>query len=87
MARQKATLTLDRRKVEEARSLIGGRSVSEVVDIALDRLVHAERLRRDVAAYRGQPLGDDELWTGDLPVELDLGDSDVDYEKDYGRSR
>jgi hypothetical protein len=87
MAREKATVTLDRRKVEEACALIGQKSTSAVIDIALDRLVRTERLRRDVEAYRRTPLGDDELWTGDLPVELDLGDADVDYEKHYGKRK
>ncbi len=39
MARQKATVTLDRDKVEQARALIGGRSMSEVIDVALGRLI------------------------------------------------
>ena len=87
MARRKATITLDAVKAEEARALVGGRSISDVVDLALDRLVRSERLRRDVIAYRGQPLGEDELWVADLPVELDLDDQDLDYEKDYGTGR
>lgn len=87
MAREKATVTLDRRKVATARELINGRSTSEVIDVALDRLIRAEQLRRDVVAYRGQPQNDDDLWAADLPVELDLGDGNVDYERDYGRRR
>ena len=87
MARTKATVTLDRAKAEEARVLAGSKSISEVIDLALDRLVRAERLRRDVAAYRRQPLEGSEPWAGDLPVEFDLDDHDTDYEKDYGRKR
>ena len=87
MARQKATITLDRKKIDEARALISARSASEVIDVALDHLIRTERLRRDVAAYRGQPLGADETSIGNLPVEFDLQDSDVDYEKLYGRRR
>jgi hypothetical protein len=55
MAREKVTITLDRSKAESARALVGAASTSEVVDIALDRLIRAERLRRDVAAYRRIP--------------------------------
>jgi hypothetical protein len=84
MARDKATITLDRDKVARAASLVGGRSTSEVIDMALDRLIRAEELRRDVAAYARQPLGDDELAITDLPVEFDLADEDVDYEALYG---
>jgi hypothetical protein len=55
MPKEKVTITLDRAKAESARSLIGAGSTSEVVDIALDRLIRTERLRRDVAAYRRVP--------------------------------
>jgi len=55
MAKEKVTISLDRSKAESARSLVGAGSTSEVVDIALDRLIHTERLRRDVAAYRRVP--------------------------------
>ena len=61
MAKQKATIVLDRDKAEEARSLVGAASTSAVVDIALDRLIRAERLRRDVAAYQAQPPTEDEV--------------------------
>jgi hypothetical protein len=85
MVKEKATITLNRAKVAKAASLIGGRSISEVVDIALDRVIQAEELRRDVAAYLRQPLGDEELAL-DLPVLFDLADEDVDYDALYGRS-
>jgi hypothetical protein len=52
MAKEKATITLDRSKADEARSLVGAGSTSEVIDLALDRLIRAERLRRDITAYR-----------------------------------
>jgi hypothetical protein len=55
MAKQKVTITLDRSKAENARSLVGAASTSEVVDLALDHLIRAERLRRDVAAYQCVP--------------------------------
>ena len=64
--------------------LIGGRSMSEVIDVALDRLIHAEQLRRDFAAYGRAPLSEDELALTDLPLALDLDDEDVDYEALYG---
>jgi hypothetical protein len=84
MARAKATVTLDRQKVDAARALVGARSISETLDIALDRLIRAEGLRRDVAAYRGFPLQPEELGVADLPVVLDLDDADVDYDALYG---
>jgi len=61
--------------------------MSEVIDVALDRLIHAEQLRRDVSAYLARPLSEDELAVADLPVALDLDDEDVDYEAMYGTDR
>ena len=55
MAKEKVTITLDRSKADNARSLVGARSTSEVVDLALDHLIRAERLRRDIAAYQRVP--------------------------------
>lgn len=85
MAKEKATITLDRTKVEAARALIGGRSVSEVIDVALGRLIRSEQLRRDVEAYSRRPPTADEMALADLPVTLDLGDDDVDYDAHYGQ--
>ena len=87
MARGKATITLDRQKVDTARALLGTRSISQTVDVALDRLIRSERLRHDVAAYLREPLAPGELAIADLPVELDLDDADVDYDEIYGGRR
>jgi len=84
MARDKATITLDREKVARAAALIGARTTSSVIDLALDRLIRAEELRRDIAAYAHSPLDDTELALADLPVEFDLDDDDVDYDAIYG---
>jgi hypothetical protein len=56
-------------------------SSDTTADVALTRLLAIERLRRDVEAYTGQPLTDDESAIGDLPVALNL---DVDYDAMYG---
>jgi hypothetical protein len=86
MVRQKATITLDRDKVARASSLVGGASMSEVIDLALERLIQAEELRGDVAAYMRQRLGDEELAFADLSVQFDLADEEADYEALYGKS-
>jgi hypothetical protein len=85
MAKDKATITLDRHKVAKAAALIGLGTMSEVIDVALDRLIRAEELRRDLAAYAGQPLNEADLALADLPVEFDLADQEVDYEALYGK--
>lgn len=84
MAKTKVTVTLDRSKADAARVLMGAGSTSEVLDIALDHLIRAERLRRDVAAYRRVPPNDAE-------VELALLtatrlDDDTDWEAVYAEA-
>jgi hypothetical protein len=85
MAKSKVTITLDRAKAEKAAALVGGRSVSEVIDVALERLIHAEQIRHDVAAYGMTPPSVEELAVADLPVQFDLGDEEVDYDALYGQ--
>lgn len=60
MAREKATITLDREKAAAARAILGVDSTSEAIDIALARLVRTERLRADVAAYQAMPATEEE---------------------------
>jgi hypothetical protein len=87
MAREKATVTLDRGKANAAKSLVRAKSLSETIDIALDRLIRAERLRHDVSSYTSRPPTDEELAVGNLPVAFDLGDDDVNYDVVYARPR
>jgi hypothetical protein len=53
--KEKVTITLDRAKANHARALVAARSISETIDLALDRLIDAERLRADIAAYNRIP--------------------------------
>ena len=82
MAKQKVTITLNRSKAENARSLVGAGSTSEVIDIALDRLIQAERRRVDVAAYRRIPPTKAEVELALLPEAAAL-DDDTDWEALY----
>jgi hypothetical protein len=84
MAKSKVTITLDREKAAEASRLVGTATTSEVIDIALTRLIDLERTRRDVAAYLAEPFAAEELRIADLDVVFDLDDDDVDYESLYG---
>jgi hypothetical protein len=85
MAKEKVTITLDRAKAEAARGLVGAASTSEVVDIALERLVRGERLRRDVEAYRRTPQTPTEGALADLADPAGLQD-DVDWEALYAEA-
>jgi hypothetical protein len=87
MAKEKVTVAVAREKLREAQELIGARSMSEAIDVAIDRLVRAERLRHDVEAYARHPVSDDEVAFASIPVELDLDDDDVDYDALYGGGR
>jgi hypothetical protein len=74
MAKEKATITLDRKKADEARALVGAKSTSAVIEVALDRLIRAERVRRDIAAYRLTPPTDDEVALAELAGTSQLED-------------
>jgi len=84
MVREKATITLDRRKASAAQSLAGNRPLSEVIDTALDEYIRLRELRTDIAAYTSTPPTTSELALGELEVEFDLADDDADYELLYG---
>lgn len=82
MAKEKVTITLDRSKADRARSLVSASSTSEAIDIALDRLIRAERLRADVAAYRRIPPTSAEVELATLG-EAGMLDDDTDWEALY----
>jgi len=84
MAKEKTTITVERRKVDEARRLTGAASTSAAIDLALDRLIRSERLRRDVVAYSGTPPTEDEIaLAGITPTWDDLAD-ETDWDALYG---
>jgi hypothetical protein len=82
MAKEKVTVTLDRAKVNIARGLVGAASTSEVLDIALDRLLRSETLHRDVEAYRRVPPTQQEGALADRADTTGLND-DTDWEALY----
>ena len=86
MARQKVTITLDRAKSAEARALLGASSTSEVIDIALERLISAERLRRDVVAYGRVPPSEADTELAGLADVAGLAD-DTDWDALYAERR
>jgi hypothetical protein len=46
------SVDIDRAKIERAKAITGAGSVREVVDIALDRLIEADRFDPDAMAQR-----------------------------------
>ena len=52
MAKEMVTITIDRAKAALALEISGARSTSEVVDLAPDQFIRADRLRADEVAYQ-----------------------------------
>lgn len=83
MAKEKATITVDREKLEEARAVLGATSVSGTIDIALSEVIRRARLRRDIEAYAAHPPTDEERLLADASPEwADLAD-ETDWEAEW----
>ena len=83
MAREKATITVDRAKLALVRELTGAPSASAAIDVALAELIRLDRTRRDVAAYTAVPQTDEERAVARRsPSWRDLAD-DTDWDELY----
>ncbi len=83
MAKEKATITVDRAKLSEARALLGVTSASAAIDVALTELVHRRRVLSDVKAYAGTPPTAEEVALGlATPDWHDLAD-DTDWDAEW----
>lgn len=84
MAKTKVSVTLDPIKLAQARALLGTPTVSELLAVALDRLIADELDRRHVAGYVTSPPGDDEDSLADASRDpTDIAD-DIDWAALYG---
>lgn len=87
MAREKVSITVDRTKVDRARELVEARSVSDLIDVALTRLISAELERRHVQGYeRLPPDAESDSWAALRRDNVDIAD-DVDWATLYGIKR
>jgi hypothetical protein len=83
MAKEKATITVDRAKLSEARTLLGASSASAAIDVALSELIRRYRVRNDVNAYTRTPPAPEEVALGHvLPDWSDLVD-DTDWDAEW----
>ncbi len=83
MAREKATITVDREKLERVRRLTGAASASQAIDIALGELLRLDEVRRDVVRYSQQPQTLEEVALASTPPDwADLAD-DTDWDGLY----
>ena len=83
MAKEKATITVDRDKLSEARALLGVSSASAAIDVALSELVRRHRVLHDVNAYIKTPPTDEEAALSNaVPDWGDLAD-DTDWDAQW----
>ncbi len=83
MAKEKATITVDRAKLAEARALLGVGSASAAIDVALSEVIRRARLRRDIEAYATVPPKAEDVSLGEAtPDWSDLAD-DTDWDAEW----
>jgi hypothetical protein len=83
MAKEKATITVDRAKLSEARALLGVSSASAAIDVALTELIRRRRVLNDVNAYARTPPTAEEIALGHVvPDWSDLAD-DTDWDAEW----
>ena len=87
MARDKATITVDRDKLSEARALLGAPSASAAIDVALSELIRRHRLRKDLEAYAATPPTSEEAGLALSSPEWDDLVDDVDWEAEWPEDR
>lgn len=84
MAKTKVSVTLDPAKLAQARALVGAPTVSELVAVALDRLIAAELDGRHVAGYLRHPPDEDEDSWAEAPRDPSAIADNVDWAALYG---
>jgi Bacterial antitoxin of type II TA system, VapB len=67
MAKEKATITVDRAKLSEARALLGVSSASATIDVALSELIRRHRVALGHACPDWSDLADDTDWDAEWP--------------------
>ncbi len=86
MAGEKATITVDRAKLSEARALLGVSSASAAIDVALSELIRRHRVLHDAIAYTRTPPTAEEGALGHvLPDRSNLAD-DTDWDAEWPES-
>lgn len=83
MAKEKATITVDREKLSEARALLGAPSASAAIDVALSELIRRRRLRNDLKAYIRTPPTAEEQALGEFSPEWDDLADDTDWDAEW----
>jgi hypothetical protein len=87
MVKEKATITVDREKLSEARALLGAPSASATIDVALSELIRRHRLRNDLKAYAGTPPTAEEATLGSSSPDWDDLADDTDWDAEWPEGR
>ena len=87
MAKDKATITVDRDKLAAARAVLGAASASATIDVALSEVIRRAQIRLDIEAYRRVPPTEVEAALGQAhPDWTDLAD-ETDWEAEWPDTR
>jgi Bacterial antitoxin of type II TA system, VapB len=88
MAKEKATITVDREKLSEARTMLGAPSASAAIDVALSELIRRHRLRNDLRAYAATPPTPEEAAAAlSPPPDWDDLIDDTDWDAEWPEDR
>jgi len=87
MAKEKATITVDREKLAKARAMLGVPSASAAIDVALSELIRRHRLRADLEAYSRTPPTAEETAVGTASPDWDDLADDTDWNADWPADR
>ena len=83
VAKTKISVSLDPGTLSQAQALVASGSVSELLDVALHRLIHEELERQHVAGYEKLPVGGEFSGLSNT-IRVREVDDDVDWAALYG---
>ena len=77
MAKSKLSISVDQEKLDRAQALVPTESVSELIDVALQRLIDQERERQHVKGYLRKPASGSVVRLAEVPRQP--FDDDIDW--------
>ncbi len=86
MSKTKISVSLDPGTLAQAQALTTSASVSELLDVALKRLIKEELERQHVAGYEKMPVGDEFASWANMD-RIPESDNEVDWAALYGISK
>lgn len=87
MAKDKATITVDREKLAAARAVLGASSASAAIDVALSEVIRRAHIRNDIGAYRRIPPTEDEAALSHAHPDWDDLADETDWDAEWPAPR